>query len=354
MPQPLAAQTVERRFYPDLLRVISCLGVILVHTAGQNWNSGNIRSAGWLVFTFYDGAMRWSVITFAMISGALLLGRETPISRILTRYLPRIAGAFLVWSLLYGLMEASYGMGRKDVLRLILLGPKHFWYLYMLAGMYLLLPVLQQLAKHPRLAGYYCLLALIFAFLIPQALSLLALFRPGLADLLSRMVGKLDLGFVMGFPAYFLLGYFLDRTNLSRRQYRLLWAGGVLGFLVSTLGTVLVSRRLGAPSELLWNTHAPNILLQAMLVFVLVKRRFDRSDLRPGLCRCFARLSQYSFGAFLCHAHLLVILSRSLHFNTLFLPAPVSVPLVFCAVTVLAFGISALLNRIPVVNRYFV
>ena len=355
MSQSLQKQKPEeRRFYLDVLRVSSIFFIILLHASAQFWYTANVRSFSWLAMNFYDAVSRWSVPVFAMISGVLFLNRVLPVRRILRKYVLRIVLAFLFWSALYALVNHLYGAGWKQTVKSFFLGPAHFWYLFMIAGMYLILPFLKKISENARLSKYYCMLSLIFAFLIPQSIAVLKLFSRSGADLGNQLVGKLQLYFVLGFPFYFLLGYWLDKVRIENRQYRLVCALGFAGFLLTFLLSTLASRYKHAPVDLFFDYFTLNVMLAGVLVFVLVKRRFDSAQVSPRTRRIFANLSSWSFGAYLCHALIQILLNRVLHFNAVSVHAAIGVPLLSLAVFILSFLVSGLLHQIPGLRKYIV
>lgn len=355
MAEPLPNKTPEtRRFYLDVLRVVSVVCVFLSHAAAQNWYRMPVRSFSWQALNFYDCIFRWSVLEFALISGVLFLPRDIPLRMLFRKYILRIVTAFLFWSAAHALMYHFYGDGWRQTIKSFLLGPSHFWYLYMIVGVYLLQPLLRKIAADSRLSAYYCILALIFAFLIPQALSILGLFRKSAADFGTQLYGKLQMYFVLGFPFYFLLGYWLDRVPLQKRQLRFIWVFGALGFAATAALTALISWYKNVPVEVFLGRFTVNGLLECVLVFVLVKKTFETREVSARTKAIFAKLSKWSFGAFLCHVIIQVLLNRVLGFNTASLPTIVSVPLLGLTVTVLAFAVSAALHHIPILKKYIV
>lgn len=165
----------------DALRSMAALAVVCLHAAA--FVLGDTRQsagAAWWAANLLDSAMRWCVPVFVMISGALLLGREEPPGAFLRRRLLRLLPLLLVWSTAYlGLRALTEpGWRAADALPALLRGTPyyHLWYLFMLPGLCLFMPLLQRLlrAASPRrqnlvmLAALVCMLA---AWLLPPAPS---------------------------------------------------------------------------------------------------------------------------------------------------------------------------------------
>ena len=64
------------QFYIDILRIIACFSVIMLHASAQAWYSLPVDSFGFKVANSYDALFRFGVPVFVMISGALFLAPE--------------------------------------------------------------------------------------------------------------------------------------------------------------------------------------------------------------------------------------------------------------------------------------
>ena len=64
-------KTKKRIYYFDVLRVIACLAVIMIHTSGT-YVLRNFRTFNFWVRNLFDSLSRIAVPLFVMISGALL------------------------------------------------------------------------------------------------------------------------------------------------------------------------------------------------------------------------------------------------------------------------------------------
>ena len=70
----------NRAYYLDVLRIIATLAVIMLHVSAQNWDTVDVHSFAWHVFNFFDSLVRWAVPVFIMISGAVFLDNDRPLS----------------------------------------------------------------------------------------------------------------------------------------------------------------------------------------------------------------------------------------------------------------------------------
>lgn len=84
----------NRLLYLDILRIMAMFAVIILHISGQYWDEMEMFTYEWNILNIYDSCVRWSVPIFAMISGALFLGKDKTIKDILCKNTPRIVSAF--------------------------------------------------------------------------------------------------------------------------------------------------------------------------------------------------------------------------------------------------------------------
>ena len=97
----------------DLLRILACFMVIVIHTASMQFGI-SVHSFSWAVFNFSDGAMRSSVPLFLMISGMLMMSREEcSVKKLLLKSIPRLLLIFFLWAALY----AVDGIGPMTLIR---------------------------------------------------------------------------------------------------------------------------------------------------------------------------------------------------------------------------------------------
>lgn len=343
--QQPAAAAGERVAYFDLLRLAASFAVIVLHLSAQHWADVGVDTAAWRAFNLYDGLVRWCVPVFAMISGALFLSRPVSLAKLWRKHIAKIALAFVFWSALYAAVSAlRFELTVGQLLSEFVRGHYHLWFLFMIAGLYMLVPLLRPIAQSERLLRYYLLLSFLFAFLLPELAALLALVTNRLGASLQAVLGYADLRFLMGFPCYFLLGYALDRRTIGRGEARVIYALGAAAFVFTVAATRTVSLRLAAPYGLFYDVFSVNVLLEAAAVFTF----FKRHPLSGAAARRLVRpLADASFGAYLIHALLIDTLQCELGLDTLSFSPLLAVPALAMLVFTGAYAASLLLRRVP-------
>ncbi len=344
----------SRILYLDLLRIAAVCAVIIIHIACRNKNSTDVHTIGWMGKNFFNGFSRWGVGVFVMISGALFLGRDVPVRKIWKKHILRIALSFMAWSFVYSFVFNIRERNMVSFLKDFAAGHYHLWFLLMIIGMYAIVPLLRKITADEKLTVYFLALSFTAAFAVPEAVSLIRHVSPGLADVAQKIIDRARFHYPLGLTFYFVLGHYLSRKELSGRAERILLILGLAGFIITICGNYAVSLRKNASAEYIFGDNTVNVALQAVGVFVLFKKCFG--GLHPGekAEKIIRALSGYTFGVYLVHVLMITAAERLLHLHADSLNPFLSIPLAFLLVCAASFLVSAVLNRIPVVKKYFV
>ena len=345
----------QRVAYFDVLRILATFAVVALHLSAQHWADTDVSSSAWQAFNLYDSAVRWAVPVFVMISGALFLSGSQSIGHILKKNVLRIATAFVFWSALYAVFMVRFEDCPKELgLQQFFNGHYHMWFLFMIVGLYLLVPFLRPIVRDEKLLRCFLLLTLVFSFLMPQIAAYLSLFSWETSAKFTALTGNFYYHFTLGFTPYFVLGYYMSRREFTRRAERIIYLLGALGFVLTIVLTSFASRRIDMATELFYGYDAFNVLFVCLAIFLFARQHLNFPKLgEKGHARIRA-LSRWSFGAYLVHPMFIEALDIFLHFNTLSLNVFFSVPLLTLLIGTAAFLVSALLHQIPFVNKYFV
>ena len=351
---PAEHSTRRRVIYFDILRIVAIFFVVFVHLAAQHWADVDVSSRAWFAFNLYCTTGKWSVPIFVMISGALFLGRDVSISSILKKNVARIAAVFLFWSGCYALIDLVFRHAPLSVvLSQFITGHYHLWFLYMIVGLYLLIPLLRPIVQNETLTRYFLLLAFVFTFLLPQLALFLSFVSYQASAVIHTVIMYSYCFFPLGFTAYFIGGYYLSRRDFSRREEITLYCIGVAGLLVSVFAPVALSRAQGAPSDIFYTYNSLNVLCTSVPIFVFAKQHLNFPRMGEKAYTFLRKMSKYSFGVYLVHPMVIELLQ---HFgiDTFSCNAFFSVPLLAVFVFAVSTAISALLNAIPVIKDHFV
>lgn len=333
MTQPLQeGGTSARVVWLDVVRLVAMFTVVCCHSADpfnfypgpEPDNIADIQFWG----AAYGAALRPCVPLFVMLTGALLLpvrGEAGPFYR---KRIGRVVWPFLLWSVIYNLfpwltgvvgcsprvildffpyageeaMQQSLGYALKNIARIPLNFTSlaaHMWYIYLLVGLYLYLPVFSAwVEKASRRAQGWFLAAWAVTLFVPY---FRAYVDPYLWGACSWNEFYMLYAFA-GFNGYLLLGHYLRHTEWSLR--RTLAVGVpmfVAGFLVTFFGfRHITSLPEYTPEqlELFFYYCSPNVVMMTVPLFMLARHvRVEREWVR----RLLANLTACGFGIYMVH-----------------------------------------------------
>lgn len=347
----------NRTVYFDYLRVLATVCVVFIH---EDLPVGELGGAcGKLteyVSAITDSMAMWVVPVFVMISGAIFLNRDISVKKIYSKYALRLLVAWIVWSVVYGVSTVE---PLSEQVRNIIHSRRqvHLWFLPLMIGLYICIPILKQITASKSVTKYFLSLALIFNFLFFHISLFIGyfgsdfLFRLKNISGIDHFVKLMELHLVSGYSSYFVLGHFLNKSQLSPRRRTVIYALGFVGFVSSCIFYLIQPYRnetRGVSFFFPDGYFLVNFLLEAVAVFVF----FKYCNLKQN--RVITTLSKYSFGAYLVHYLVLKQLSSRFGLNVLSFNPIVSFVVVGTVAAAISFAISALLHQIPIVKKYLV
>ena len=342
----------NRIVYFDYLRFFAIIAVMLLHISGASWNNIDVKSFAWQIFNIFDGIARWGVPIFVMISGALFLNRDISTKQIYKKYILRLLIAYVVWSIVYAIFQDGTIIERFVY---VIKGHYHMWFILMIIGIYMCIPFIKPITQNNNIIKYFLLLSFIFAFAIPEIITLTGdfgnIFLIKAVNTINENVVNMNLHIVLGYISYFILGYYLNNKKINKKQRIIIYILGLLGFAFTVGMDSLVALKTQKYCDNYYGAFTVNVLFESIAVFTWFKySKFNNNTIN----KIIKRLSKCSFGAYLIHA--LVIEQLNIHFglNTLLFNPIISVISIGIIAFIISFGLSSILNRIPVVKKYIV
>lgn len=344
----------------DVMRIIAILLVLYNHLPG--YRVGYLSPAGPL-----DGSLLACVLTrigvplFAMVSGALLLGRNETYGELWRRRISRMLMVVVVFE---GLLYVEFHLTRPYPISLgdfltgmlggTLRGMTSYWFLYAYLGFLLMLPFLRRVAQALTRADFVWLVGL----------HVLLTTGPTLAAFVSRVVGcerpvvspSLEVSLAsVALYFYPLIGYWLDRhvdvARLTRRHWTLIGLATAAGMLVSAAMTWHRNAHSAAPTEAYLGL---TVYVTAAAVFLAVKRCFDAGyALRhPRLNSVLCLVGSLVFGVYLLDQYLKLVLYEPLSHALRPALGAVGYSLVWCGVSLVVCGAATwALKHLPVFRK---
>lgn len=145
------SQTERRVVWVDWMRVLACFMVILVHSTEPFYLGGEgsqiLTKADAFWSSFFDSLVRACVPLFIVASSYLQFPLHYSTGEFFRRRAVRILVPFLVWSAVYAFAWGDPTENFKNLLLNFNYAAGHLWFVYMLIGVYLLMPLLSPWAE---------------------------------------------------------------------------------------------------------------------------------------------------------------------------------------------------------------
>lgn len=321
----------EHIVWLDVVRFIAMFTVVCCHcTDPFNFYPGTAPNIDDIKFwgAAYGAFLRPCVPLFVMITGALLLPVRGDASVFYKKRIPRVFFPFLIWSVIFNLFPWITGLmglppsvildffpySGEEVMKQSLsvsmgyimqipfnfsLLAVHMWYIYLLIGLYLYMPIFSAwVEKASGRAKQWFLAAWGVTLLIPY-------YNEFAAEYLWGSCSWNDFGMMYafaGFNGYLLLGHYLK--NLDWTLGKTLAIGlpmFVVGYAVTFVGfrhITALPEYTDKMLELFFTYCSLNVVMMTIPVFMLAKKVTVRSET---VRKMLANLTLCGFGIYMVH-----------------------------------------------------
>ena len=345
-----ASHKFNRVISLDLIRVLACFMVIMVHS-GEFFYIGPgdviIRNHAFWVNT-YGSLLRACVPLFVVISGYLMIPIKEESELIFyKKRFGRIIIPFLFWSAVYVMLPyfgGEYGFIEmvNGIVKIPLSWGRagHLWYIYMLIGVYLFIPFISPWYKGATQKSKQIFLA-IWA---------LTLFTHFIHRIYPEILGESHwneihtLYYFSGYTGYLVLGAYFREYFQTRK---LKFVGAILfliGYVITFYGfdaNILTAQKL-PELEVTWRFTTINVAMMTIGIFFLLK---DVKILNPKLRSIIVKMSELSYGVYLAH---IVVLTQV--YNLLqpsLVHASITIPTVAVGSFIITYFLIKMLSYIP-------
>ena len=340
----------KRIVYLDMLKVISCIAVVLIHATAIGFTEINIQNTSWKVSAIFNLIPRFAVPVFVMVSGALFLNKDKEISikKLYTKNILHLVIIYIVWTFIYSAYNVynnAQGFSLLQVLKGgIIKSYYHLWFIPMLIGVYICVPFLKSIVKDKKIVEYFLLIFLLFN-VIPTTIKLFKFPYSGyIGNILSRIQVP-----SLSYLGYFILGHYLHTYDMTKKKRRTIYILGIVSLIVAIVGTIFYSLHLGYAKESFCREFSITTYLMSIAIFVLMKSLLYNKEVK--FEKVIIHFSEISLGIYLTHALFRDILKNQWEFsftNMWMLPVNMIVTIA------LSYILTVVLKKIPVINKYIV
>lgn len=347
--------------YIDLLRIMATIAVIATHISTAEMDSLAYNSTDWHIHNFYTSASRWCVPIFVMVSGALFCDKQKSLNlrRLYNKNILRIFTSIITWSFLYALFQ-YYTIDKyhniSSLVGLTIIGHYHMWFLYMIIGIYLVLPIYKYISEKTKTLQYFLITSFIFVFILPTCINATGIIlpnkiwqaitsHPNFYNTLISNYQHISPKLLLGYSFYFLLGHYLNSITLSKKVYNYIFVGGAIGFIYIATFTFVSSSNEQICKDY-YHYLSIGCFLEAVSIFCIIKTHCGkiRYNIPPILIGT-------SFGTYLLHPMIIETLQTYFKIPHYITPL-LSIPLFVITIYIISMLIISLLLRIPIFNKY--
>ena len=357
----------NRLIYLDVLRIIASFCVVVIHVSSQGLGDFEVTGFSWNICNIADSISRFAVPVFLMISGCFFLNPDKVYSvRSILNKIFRLIVAFFFWSLIYAVRIAVYEQGESVVSVLYafvlntITGNYHMWFVFLIIGLYVISPILRKITAEKRITEFFFIITFVFTFGIVflekvfQSLLGTNIFLNLISEILTSVLSDLNLTFLSGNVFYFIIGYYLNRYDFTKKKRFSIYIAGIISALIIMCGTYFLSSVNEKTTEVFYDYLSFPCCIVSVAVFIAVKNLFANINIKENLIRKIFAVSKLTFGIYLIHVLIIGLFLKLLNLNVGSFNAALSVPLLSVAVFGVSLLFSFVLSKIPLLNKYVI
>lgn len=349
----------ERNVELDLLRILACFMVIMIHFASL-FLSNTANVSQWKTLNFYDSLSRSSVPLFFMISGVFFLDNNKQITfKKILNHAIRLLTAMLFWETLFSIKR--YGISGSFMQNVINIIPKlvtaysHFWYIPVLVGIYFLVPVLRCITQNEIITKYYLIIWVIFSIakntitILSQVVLKNHVYANTIINSFLNTFFNVELTSYVG---YFILGYYLFYHFHKKINLITLLITTFISQLacaaINYFGTYSIFE--GKSWNGMQNYMTITTFIEAVCIFLIFKDYVAGISFNNKYRKLITEVSSYTFGIYLMHP----FFTESLYAQLVSMNVAITLPILSVVVFITCAVITLIIKKIPLANKYLV
>ena len=319
----------------DLLKVLACVGVVLLHTT-----MGGFKDTGsWNLLTYLYYLGTYSIPLFFMVNGYLLLGKREITSHYILQKVKWILITVSSWNIIVWLFKRDFTVNpiKKIVGSLIQKGYFfQFWFFGALILIYLCLPILSKFLNSKRRYLYILALLIVIGFIVELANVFFQ--RPLQTHVMQTF--RLWTWFF-----YYILGGYIAQFNVDNLKYRFKNWMKIVSMLLVLISAIILFFLAKNTYHNLFAEYFYDILFvkfTSLGIFLMVLTL----SLNENGSKWIVSLSNQTMGVFVIHTYVMKIWEKLIAFS--FTGAYLWFAIFTLSISFIVIGI---LMRIPYLNR---
>jgi surface polysaccharide O-acyltransferase-like enzyme len=313
---------MNRNYSIDTLRTIATLLVILLHiSAGYVITGKNdlVFDTSFWIGNIVDSFSRICVPLFVLMSGMFLVGRNESFKQSYQKRASRILIPLISWTIIYIVYRVAIPfitdnpIDIKTLLVTVISGRPyyHMWYLFMIIGLYLITPILNNSISYVSRNTLWTVAILLLLF---------GMLNSGYDKILNNKVSFI-LWFI-NYLGYFILGYLIKDSKRSFSFLALSSAYIISSILIAVLSLYTIKQY---NSLYFYGYLTPFVIIGSLSFY----KFFHQLKLGRNV---FSKISHLTLGIYLIHAGVLHVLNLGLSMLdiNIFNNSIIGIPMKFC------------------------
>ena len=351
----------KRIAYLDLVRVVACVLVVLVHVAAREVEYYNVESWQYVVANAFHILAFSGVPLFVMISGALVLRpeKEIGIKDLLIKKTLHFFILYYIWKFIYQIvMMQEQGIplsGETIKTELILAlvkqrGYYHLWFLPMLAILYMTVPLIKKSVAEKNVCRYFLSVFMVVALLFPTLFLYEFKFKYMFVSLFSYN----DFSFFSGYLGYFILGHYLHcwQQDITAKKRGWLLLTGVAAFLLACILGTHAAREAGMPDYGMQSPFVITNFFTTVGIFLACQSIGNKREAMQDTMEHspYRKAAELTFGIYLLHPLCLKVFEELKLERWLEVPM-LTIPAVLAGTVLVSAFVTAWLKVIPILRK---
>lgn len=328
-------------------RTIACFAIVALHTlfgANEYFIDTLTRDQN-IVSRAIENNLMWAVPIFLMVTGVLHLDarKKLTLRKLYGKYISRVFLALVIFSVLFRIFDmimdgerfSAYGVLYAFTELVISKGWGHLWYLYLLIGLYILMPFYKKIAEGSSDTElmYLAAVYIVFLSIIP------------LAESFGYKVG-FYVCLALIYPLYLFMGHMIH----EKRIVISITASAVI-VVVSTACLIILSvikygKGIDVPNVLM-GYSSPLVIAQSLGMFAII----DANGGRIGTRGWLEAIDGCAFGIYLIHMMFIRLVFKYMHINPYVTIPVVRISACIVFFFLLSYIVTALLKYVPVIRK---
>ena len=328
----------QYRYTLEVIRIISSIAVVMIHTIYQSHLI--FSDSNDLLYLPLYNILKFAVPLFVMITGTICLNPDKQFN--LKKSLLRIIIPLFSFGTVFSILE-QYFLTRSLSLQMfinavlnVFLGKSWdiFWYLYMLIGLYLIMPIIRGFVE--RSSQRELIFAMIFIYLFTSALPWIEK-RIGFEQPVPFPISSY-------YVLYLLMGYYFDKYRIDIKKSFIVT---VIGICLVTITTIL--RKETGYSD----TQIIVFSVGIYSLFLSLESRIEQIRQDKKKSNKLLIISRSTFGVYIIHMLFTNLLYKIVRYNPFN-----GIPVLFwivggLGIWTISVVVVIFIQRTPIINRVF-